>query len=245
MKVYDEMSEYYDLIYSDDIDLGFYIREAKNARGPVLEVACGTGRILLALMREGIDATGIDYSKGMLGRLREKAKAAGLMPNAVHADMRDFSLGKTFNLIIVPYRSFLHLRDDQSRKMALATFRRHLSPNGRLILHTYNPSKEELAMQGGYHAFDHEDHVAPDGRKYSLDWFLDYEPAGRIGHYKIVMTAEGRDAREFLMDLGFIQPRDMEALLKAAGFRNVKSYCGFNYSMMNDACKEVLWTADG
>jgi SAM-dependent methyltransferase len=245
MKVYDEMSVYYDLIYSDQFDLGFYVREAKNARGPVLEVACGTGRILLALMREGIDVTGIDLSEGMLERLREKAKAAGLAPKAFRADMRDFSLGKEFSLIIVPYRSFLHLKDDQSRKSALAAFRRHLSQNGRLILHTYNPSREELAMQGGYHAFDHEDHTGPDGKEYSLDWFLHYEPVGRIGHYKIVMKREGGATGEFLMDLGFVMPREMEAMLKGAGFRNVKSYCGFGYSPMNDSCKEVLWTADG
>ena len=61
MRIYDDMAEQYDYIYSDSYDAEFYLREAKNAHGPVLEVACGTGRILLRLLSEGIEATGIDF----------------------------------------------------------------------------------------------------------------------------------------------------------------------------------------
>jgi len=244
MDVYDEMAEYYDMIYSDSLDLEFYLKEARNAEGPVLEVACGTGRILLRLLQDGIDAMGIDLSQGMLEKLHKKAKSLGIKADARHADMRDFRLEKRFKLIIVPYRSFLHLKDDSARKKTLANFHEHLAPGGCLLLHTYNPSKDELGMQGGYHKFDYEEMVAPDGKKYSLEWFLDYEPAGRIGHYKIIMKQGSGKTREFLMDLGYVPTKEMDALLRGAGFRNPRVYCGFGYSPFYEECKEALWIAE-
>jgi SAM-dependent methyltransferase len=244
MKVYDEMCEYYDWIYSDELDLKFYLNEARNARGPVLEVACGTGRILLKLIQSGIDATGIDLSEGMLAKLREKAIALGINAEAIRADMADFRIDKRFNLIIMPYRSFLHLKDGETRRKTLLNLKEHLAEGGRLILHTYNPSSEEAEMQGGYHNYDYEEMTSPDGRRYRLDWFLQFEPRGRIGHYKIVMRLDDGRTKEFLMDLSFVTNRELETLLKGAGFRNIKSYCGFSYGVLNNDCKEVLWIAE-
>lgn len=244
MKVYDEMAEYYDWIYSDDLDVRFYMNEAKNARGPVLEAACGTGRILLRLLQNGIDATGLDLSEGMLARLREKAKSLGMPVNAVCADMSSFKLEKRFNLIILPYRSFLHLPDEGMRRKTLQNLYAHLAHGGRIIIHAYQPSEEETSMQGEYHHYESEEMVSHDGRPYSLDWYLQYEPRGRVGHYRIVMKLESGEQKEFLMDLSFIENRAMESLLKSAGFRNIKPYCGFAYGQMGQGCKEVLWIAE-
>ncbi len=244
MDVYDQMAEFYDLIYSDSLDLEFYLQEAKNARGPVLEVACGTGRILLRLAKEGIDVTGLDISQGMLAILEKKAKEAGIRAKTHVADMASFRLQRQFSLIIVPYRSFLHLRSDEQRKKALGTFYEHLMPGGRLILHTYNPSEQEKALQGGYHNYEREEVTDPAGRKRALHWYLQYEPRGRVGHYKIIMKADGEKDREFLMDIAFVGEKDMEALLKGAGYRNIKRYCGFSYSPYNESCKEVVWIAE-
>ncbi len=244
MDVYDEMAEFYDLIYSDRLDLEFYLREARNARGPVLEVACGTGRILLRLLREGVDAYGIDISEGMLGILARKAAQEKLPMRAEKGDMSAFSLGKRFRLIIVPYRSFLHLPDKQARERALRAFMEHLEPGGRLILHTYNPSREELAMTGGYHNYDVEELESPDGVKYTLSWHLHYEPLGRIARYKIEMTGGQAGKREFRMDICFVEQREISGLLKGCGFRNIRQYCGFGYEPFHEGCKEAVWIAE-
>src|SRR4030095_8684306 len=155
MEVYDELAEHYDLIYGDQLDTDFYLREARNARGRVLEVACGTGRILLRLLEEGIDAEGLDLSESMLAVLKKKATSMGLKPTVYQANMVDFKLGK-YNLIIVPYRSFLHLKSEKERKDALRNFMDHLEKGGRLVLHTYSPSEEDRLMSGGYHLFETE-----------------------------------------------------------------------------------------
>lgn len=243
MDVYERLAGYYDLIYCDRLDLEFYLLEARNATGPVLEAACGTGRIMLRLLSEGIPAVGMDISKPMLDVLREKAQRMGLDPEVHVADMADFDLGKEFGLIIVPYRSFLHLKDDKERKNALKCFMKHLKKGGRLILHTYNPSEEERALTKGYNLFESEDLVSPEGRPYRLEWYLRYEPKGRVGHYKIVITLDGRK-EEFEMDIHYVEARKMRQLLSSAGFRNIKPYCGFDYSPYEEDCSEVVWIAE-
>ena len=79
MANYDRIAKVYDIFYeSATSDIPFYLSEAKKARGPVLEVACGTGRTYLRLLEAGVDAYGIDLSKGMLSKLEKRRLHAGL-----------------------------------------------------------------------------------------------------------------------------------------------------------------------
>jgi SAM-dependent methyltransferase len=244
MDVYEEMAEHYDLIYCDTVDLDFYLREARNARGPVLEVACGTGRILLKLATSGIEACGIDLSPAMLRVLRKKASALGISPDVRVADMTDFSLAKEFSLIIVPYRSFLHLKDETARKKALSRFMAHLRPGGRLILHTYNPSADDLAMTGTHHLFESENMVSADGRRYRLDWYLMADPKARTGSYRIAISFDGGGRHEFSMEIRYPPMKDIRKHLEGAGFRNIRLYCGFDYSPFDEGCREAVWIAE-
>ncbi|MBN1170254.1 class I SAM-dependent methyltransferase [Candidatus Micrarchaeota archaeon] len=239
MNVYHEMARHYDLIYCDEYDIDFYLLEAKNARGPVLEVACGTGRIMLRLQKEGIDISGLDLSKEMLDILKSNAKELGIAPTVYHANMVDFQLDRKFNLIIVPYRSFLHLHPDE-REKALKNFHKHLNPGGRLIIHTYNVSEDEKNMTGDYHLFEHED-LEKNGKKYSIDWFLKYQSGS--GSYRIVMILDGKELA-YEMKIHYVSSKEMNGLLKKAAFRNIKQYCNFDYSPYNDGCSEVVWIAD-
>ncbi len=242
MKVYEEMADIYDFIYCDACDADMYRLEARNAKGPVLEVGCGTGRILLTLLKDGIDVTGIDISENMLAVLRKKAKAMGLKPDVIRADMRDFRLNKMFRLIIVPYRSFLHLLTEADRKKTLLNFMQHLEAGGRLILHSYEPTPAETECTGGYHHYESED-VEREGVKCHLDWNLDYDRKAGIGHYRVVLKKEGRE-QSFDMELSFVPAREMKALLASCGYKNARAYCGFDYVPYVKGCPEVLWFAE-
>ncbi len=244
MDVYGEIARDYDLIYGDLHDLEFYLNEARNARGSVLEIACGTGRILLQLLKQGIDITGMDLSEEMLGVLRKKAESMGLDPKLMKADMRDFRIEQKFKLIIVPYRSFLHLHTDEDRKKALERFMEHLAPGGRLILHVYNPSPEEFEMGDGYHPFETETLSDPEGKPYRLDWYLNYDKKQQRARYRVTITSQGQDQRNFDMEISFVSIRKMEELLKGTGFRNIRKYCGFSYELFHDGCREVVWFAE-
>src|SRR5215207_8149869 len=99
----------YDLVLKDiPYGLDFYVTLARAANGPVLDIACGTGRILLPCLAAGVDIEGLDLFEPMLKTLRAKAAALSLSPVLYQADMRDFSLQRRYALAIIPFNAFIH-----------------------------------------------------------------------------------------------------------------------------------------
>jgi len=124
-------------------DIPFYIEQAAQAGGDILELACGTGRITLPLARAGHKVWGLDLSREMLGEFERKL--SGEPPEVreridlVHGDMCDFDLGRRFSLIFVPFRSFQALTLYEQHKACLDSVRRHLADNGRFIINVFKP----------------------------------------------------------------------------------------------------------
>jgi SAM-dependent methyltransferase len=148
--------EAYDAFYSSATaqiagDAAFYERVARETGGPVLEVACGTGRIALALARAGLDVTGVDLSDGMLTVARHKLPALPAdvrrRVTLVLGDMTALHLGRRFGFVFVPFRSFQHLLTIELQRQAVAAMRHHLEPAGRLALHLFDPRLDLLTGQ--------------------------------------------------------------------------------------------------
>jgi SAM-dependent methyltransferase len=145
--------EAYDAFYSRPPpqiagDIAFYEGLARQTGGPVLEVACGTGRIALALAAAGLEVTGVDRSDGMLTTARRKIAA---LPASVQdrltlvvQDMSELSLSRRFGFIFVAFRSFQHLLTIDLQRRSLAAIRHHLDDNGRLALHLFDPRLDLL-----------------------------------------------------------------------------------------------------
>jgi SAM-dependent methyltransferase len=129
-------------------DVEFYVSLAKNAGGPILELACGTGRITFVLAERGFDVTGVDISEGMLTIARRKAAqcpaAVRDRLTFVHQDMTRLDLPGRFGLAFVPFRSFQHLLTVELQRKALSAIARHLEPNGRLALNLFDPRLDLL-----------------------------------------------------------------------------------------------------
>jgi SAM-dependent methyltransferase len=107
---YDRVADVYDLYVTSDLDVGFYVEEATKARGKVLELMCGTGRVSVPLLEVGVDLTCVDASAGMLARLEERLHARKLKARVVRADIRHLDLGEEeFELALVPFHSFSEL----------------------------------------------------------------------------------------------------------------------------------------
>jgi len=133
-------------------DVAFYTRLAQEAgavaRGGVLELACGTGRIAVVLAERGLDVTGVDISDGMLAVARRKAAqcpaAVRDRLTFVHQDMTRLDLPARFGLVLIPFRSFQHLLTVELQRKALSAVAGHLAPNGRLALHLFDPRLDLL-----------------------------------------------------------------------------------------------------
>jgi len=142
MSTYDRIAPFYDVDMGRNMpfdDVGFYAGLAVEARGPVLELGCGTGRILLELLRRGADATGVDASPAMLAELERKAGALGLVPRVQQGDIRALALGRRFALVLCPYSLVTYCLDDDDLRRALAGVRAHLAPEGRFVVDAFVP----------------------------------------------------------------------------------------------------------
>src|SRR5262249_17840060 len=130
-------------------DVAFYDRLARETGGPVLELACGTGRIALALAEKGLDITGVDISDGMLTVARRKAAGRTALVRdrlaLINQDMSELDLGRRFGFAFVPARSFQHLLTIDRQRKSLQAIRRHLEPTGRLALHLFDPRLDLLS----------------------------------------------------------------------------------------------------
>lgn len=130
-------------------DVAFYVERARSAGSPVLELGCGTGRILLPMADAGLEVVGLDVSADMLAVAEHKLAACPpdvrRRVRLVRGDMRDFDLDCRFALVTIPYRAFLHnlVVDDQLRTLARA--REHLIAGGRLIFNVFDPDVGKLS----------------------------------------------------------------------------------------------------
>jgi SAM-dependent methyltransferase len=158
---------HYDLLNAEVVaDIPFYVEEARRAAGvsvpdapaksagsmghpgPVLELACGTGRLTIPIAQSGVAIVGLDQSASMLAHLRTKAKQAGIEIPLVEGDCREFALGRLFALIFMAFNSMQHLHDYASLAELFRNVRNHLMPGGSFVFDVFNPSVAILARDG-------------------------------------------------------------------------------------------------
>ncbi|MFW9834999.1 MAG: class I SAM-dependent methyltransferase [Candidatus Thorarchaeota archaeon] len=158
---YEGVGEYYDL-FADNSDIPFFLDYAIKVGAPILDLAAGTGRVSFALAQEGFEVVALERSKSMLAVARKKqqvaSKEVAKRVQLVEGTMKDFSLGETFPLILVP-NSFGHLltRDDQLSM--LRCVKKHLSADGLFILDLY-PGEHQYEQA----KFEDAPAKLPDGR---------------------------------------------------------------------------------
>jgi len=236
-------------------ELEFYVEEACRAKAPVLELGCGTGRILLPAVEAGAQMVGLDRAPAMLEVLRRKldALSAEVQQRAevVQADMRTFDLGRRFERIFIPYRAFLHLLSDAEQRLALERVRAHLAPEGRLIFNVFDPDLEIIAAHrtelGGAmkraaefaHPHTGNRVILWDTRHYQLEQQM-------LDQYFIFeeLDGEGHSLRRTFSRLliRYVHRFEMQHLLELCGFEVVDLYGDFRRGPFHSG-GEQIWVA--
>lgn len=223
-------------------DLPFYLRQAKKARGPVLELACGTGRLTIPLKQASVDITGLDMSEPMLKLARAKAAEAGLKMDFVRGDARKFRLGRRFMLIYIPFNSMQHLHTRQDLEGLFGSVLAHLAPGGRFIFDVFNPDPrylsrdtEELLPVAYYD-------IPGGGGKMLVNEQYSYDKAAQVSrilwHYR--REKDGKTVKKQL-DLRCFYPAELEALLHYNGFAVEARFGDFKGSEFGpDSPKQVF-----
>ena len=150
MPKYVDYAEYYDFHHDIQMDVEFYLDYARQCGSPILELACGTGRVLVHLAEAGFEIYGVDLSENMLSACRRKVREKQLA-DRVHltlADMSTFDLPrKDFALVYVPVRSFMHLYTQEDQLACLQHTYEHLRPGGIFIVDVYAPDFKLMAQE--------------------------------------------------------------------------------------------------
>jgi SAM-dependent methyltransferase len=237
--VYSSWAQFYDEVYVDQHDSGdlaFYLGEAKAAGGPVLEAACGTGRILLPTLAAGVDIDGFDREPAMLERLRRRgAWVTDLDRRVWQADLRDFTARRHYALLTCPFRAFLHLLTVPDQLAALGRFREHLLPGGRLLLNIFHPCyRFTVAQVGEWKLEDEFVHRATN--RHTRYWCaVENDLVNQVktirGRFEELGEA-GSVVQETLTEfqLTWIFKPQMELLLRSAGFSRWQIHGGFDRS---------------
>jgi ubiquinone/menaquinone biosynthesis C-methylase UbiE len=135
---YETIARFYDAENADMTDdLGLYSELAGETGDPILDVGCGTGRVMLHLAQQGYRVVGIDYSEAMLARGQRKLDVLrDLTPlvTFVHGDALTTELTERFRLILVPYNGLMHFHTQADQAAALRRFRALLADGGQLVL---------------------------------------------------------------------------------------------------------------
>ncbi len=240
-------------IYAARTDVQFYVDEAAAVRGPVLELGCGTGRILLPSARAGAAITGLDSSEHMLERCR--AKIAGESDEVRkritlrRGDVRDFDLAERFELITAPFRVVQHLTsiDDQLRFLDAAA--RHLAPGGRLVFDVFNPNLARLVAADSAEHEDTPEQLLPDGRTLRRAFrvvrvrLIDQVSEVELIYYVGDTT---RTVQRYVQafEMRWFFRAEIEHLLARGGFRLRSIYGDFDRSPLADGCPEQIIRAE-
>ena len=250
MNPLENWSDIYDSLHSwltDDIS--FYVEEATKSGGPVLELGCGTGRIVIPIAQAGISVTGLDLSETMLEMAHKKLSEPenrGLDIELVNANICDFSLNRLFKLIIIPFNGFLSLLTVEEEIKALENIKQHLEPDGKFIFNIFTPDLDMLVQEGDqvFHLRDVIDPIT--GQKFIVYHQSRYDNFSQIINVRMIieeLTSKGNVAQKIYRNyqLRYIHRWEMYHLLKLSGFSVEELYGDFNHTQFDEYSTEMVW----
>jgi SAM-dependent methyltransferase len=247
----------YDLVTPSSFrgDAAWYVRQARDCGGPILELGAGTGRVTLPMARDGIEVHALDIEPSMLGVLQRKLddeppEVRGRV-TIVEADMRTFQLAERFALVIAPFRALLHNLTDDDHLACFHRVRAHLRPGARFVFNVFHPSLEFMSQHAGSLAgvwrltgtFERKDGscvTRSDATRYdtvqrrihSVHRFDEYRPDGILARTSLLR-----------LELSYLYPSDIHRLLEAAGFRSIQIFGGFDGRPLANDTDEVVVVA--
>lgn len=241
-------------LYAAREDIGLYVDCARQANSPVLELGCGTGRILIPTAAAGCEVVGLDTSANMLAVCRTKLKrqptAVQKRVRLVEGSMTDFMLEESFALVTAPFRVFQHLLRAEEQLECLRAVHRHLAPGGRFVFDVFHPNPRYLHDPEYLEEREEFGEVTlPDGRSFRRTWRIAaYRRAEQINEIEFIYYLTHADAtKERIVEpfpLRYFFRFELEHLLARAGFRVAALYGDLDRSPLRDDSPEMIFVAE-
>ncbi|CAN5744718.1 class I SAM-dependent methyltransferase [soil metagenome] len=249
---YDQIAEFYDLEHDhlvDDVEM--YLQFVESVGDPVLELACGTGRVAVPIAEAGFRVTGIDRSESMLDRARKRATRSSMSSTAEFksADMVDAGSvsGGPFGLVIMALGALSHLATQELQLSALRSARNALDPRGLLLVDVFHASPSRLQTLDGGVGMDGA-WTLPDGTEIERFSTHSVHPASqtiqaRIWYETIDSTRSVRRAST-QMTQRYVSPGELRLMLDHAGFKESVLYGGYDLEPFEDTSDRLIVAAE-
>jgi 2-polyprenyl-3-methyl-5-hydroxy-6-metoxy-1,4-benzoquinol methylase len=221
-------------------EIPFYLKHARLANGPVLEVGCGTGRLTLPIARDGIPVTGLDLSRPMLEIARRKAELENLSVAWLEQDCRQIAAGK-FALIFSATNAMQHLHDLESVNAFLTSARNALHDNGTLILDVFNPNPAKLARPFTSR-YLHKVFSDANGNEIRVEAASQYHTATQILNFTLSYFRDGTLLRTKEVNMRCFFPEELLALCRFNGLTLIQRAGDYDESpFTHESPKQILF----
>jgi ubiquinone/menaquinone biosynthesis C-methylase UbiE len=211
----------------DKEELSFYEHYIKQSQEPVLEIACGTGRILIPLLKRGYDIEGFDSSSHMLQLCKDKAKKNNVQPILYQQEMQSLQLPKTYGCMFSPLGSYQQIADRKDAQQALQKFYEYLMLDGMLIIYLYLPWYNTPTFGQWY---QHES-IKKDGKKIIVYEKLIHDPIEQLifAQYRYEVWQDdiciAKEEKE--MTIRWYSRFEFQMMLEQSGFKNIQVAAGY------------------
>jgi SAM-dependent methyltransferase len=234
MSVYDPFADIYDeWAQHMTEDVPFYVELAREAEGPIVELAVGNGRVAIPVAREtGRKVIGIDSSPAMLAQARERVQEAGVDVELHEGDMRDLELEEPAGLIYCPFRALLHLPTWADRRRVFERVAAALRPGGRFAWNVF--VFDPMIAAGLANRLRRR----PDGKTW--EW-TEYDATDSRIDITAYVDQPGKDERR--LSLWWIARSEWEGLIDVAGLEVEALYGGFEREPFDSDSREFVWIA--
>jgi len=256
---YDGCATHYDADYAAagyHHDIPFYVEIARETAGKragaedgaVLEMGCGTGRVLIEIARAGVEIVGVELSAGMLraaeGRLADQPAEVRDRTRLIPGDIRTVDLGRRFSLVTAPFRVVQHLVDRADQKAWLANVRRHLEPGGRLVFDVFQPDYDLIA-DSPFLTVDVERTDPATGRRIRRVSRSEHYPELQTFDVTFEWLVEGEDGTETVQGtvhqtVRWFTRSELENLLELQGFEVLDVWGDFDRTPFGPHAEDII-----
>lgn len=250
--IFTENLEEYDDPVSYDIENNPYIGElpfleqwASKKSGPIIDLACGTGRITIPLASKGFHLIGVDLHAGMLEQAKKKAHELNLPIEWLEQDCTQLNLKCKSPLIYMVGNSIQHFHTNESQNMLLSSIHKHLEAGGVFIFGTRFPNAEEL-LQPSTEEYWKTYNDTTCNKEVDVYTISNYDALSQIQHYTTIRKfkdVDGRvvDEKRTNISLRYTYPQEMERLLTENNFKILHVYKDWNETSISNDSYEMIY----
>ncbi|MEM5009814.1 class I SAM-dependent methyltransferase [Niallia taxi] len=226
-------------------EIPFILKWATKKQGPIIDIACGTGRVTIPLAKNGYNLVGVDINEGMLAHAKKKAANLNLHIRWIEQDCTQLDLCIKSNLVYSVGNSFQHFLTNESQDGLLTSINKSLEVEGLFIFNTRFPSVEELLQPS---TEEYWKSYTDNETLNTVDLFTisEYDSLKQIQHYTTIRKYKDNAGdiikeKRTNISLRYVFPQEMERLLFAFGFEILHLYSDWNETPITNDSYEMIY----